>query len=403
MIKRKGFRQLTLSSAVLLSCVGLAAGLSNMEKSAEEEEPFDTVLTVTAKTLTPESLSFAIQSQGTVRPSTETGMVTETSGVVTHISPTFVSGGLLKKGDLLATIDDSDYRVSLKQAEAALAASRARLQEEEARSEAEKNNWLNSYKSQGKTLTEAPPLLLRTPQVKEARANVKAATAQLEKAQRDLERTYIRAPYDGMVRERAINLGQFVSKGSRVGSVFSVTNAEVRLPIKPSDLSLINLPRPGHILDTEIVVELTQQQGTQTVTWQAELNRVEGVVGEQSRMHYVIATIPDPYNLDTLTGSPLKMGSFVRAALQTPPIDDLLSLPRGAVYGDGKILLIDENSTLRFQKITPVHADENNIYFRTATKTGTTTRVSLTPLSNPIEGTAVTVTASTDNSTGAIL
>ena len=178
MIKRKGFRQLTLSSAVLLSCVGLAAGLSKMEKPAEKEESFDTVLTVKAKTLAPESVSFAIQSQGTVRPSTETTMVTEVSGVVTYIAPVFVGGGFLKEGELLATIDDSDYRVSLKQAEATLAASKARLQEEEARSEAEKKNWLNSYKNSGKTLADAPALLLRIPQVEEARANVIAATAQ---------------------------------------------------------------------------------------------------------------------------------------------------------------------------------------------------------------------------------
>ena len=208
-------------------------------------------------------------------------------------------------------------------------------------------------------------------------------------------------------------LDSFVSKGSQVGSVFSVTNAEVRLPIKPSDLALINLPRPGHVPNTNITVELSTQQGSQTLTWHANLNRVEGVVGEQSRMHYVIATIPDPYGLSTPSTSPLKMGSFVRAKLQAPPVSNLLSLPRGAVYGDGKILLIDKNSTLRFQKINLVHGDENNIYFRYTHKMEGTKRVSLTPLSNPIEGTTVTVqpasvadeplAANTDDQAGAVL
>ena len=41
-----------------------------------------------------------------------------------------------------------------------------------------------------------------------------------------------------MVRGRQINLGQFVTGGGKVGSIFSTAYAEVRLPLKPSDLDL---------------------------------------------------------------------------------------------------------------------------------------------------------------------
>ncbi|WP_165767190.1 efflux RND transporter periplasmic adaptor subunit [Parendozoicomonas haliclonae] len=391
---KKGLRQVIVSTVLLGSCAGIAIGLAGMSKPPEKEEEPDNALSVRSGLLTPESVSFSIQSQGTVRPAVETAMVAEVSGVVTWISPVFASGGLFDKNDILATIDDSDYKVALIQAEASLAASQARLQEERARSEAEEQIWVRS----GKKLADAPALLLRKPYIKEAQASIKAAEAQLAKARRDLERTQIKAPYSGMVRERTINPGQFVSRGTGVGSIFSVTNAEIRLPFKASDLALFKFPRPGEAFDNDLTIELSQSIGGQTISWSASLSRVEGVVSEQSRMHYVIATVADPYGLadnaatDEQNLPALKMGSFVQASLQAAPMDQLFSLPRGVIYGDGKILLIDENNTLRFQKILPLHANGDNIYFRfppaADINTGGT-KVSLTPLSNPIEGTEV--------------
>ena len=81
-----------------------------------------------------------------VKPAIETLLVAEVSGVVKWVSPVFVSGAVFKKGEVLARIDDSDYKVVLSQAEATLAASKARLAEELARSEAEEKNWLRSGK-----------------------------------------------------------------------------------------------------------------------------------------------------------------------------------------------------------------------------------------------------------------
>ena len=286
-------RQVTVSVSVLAVCAGIGFGLSKWAKPPQKDPEKVVAPLVESRVMAPESVSFSVTSQGVVRPAVETGLVAEVAGVVTNVSPLFVSGGVFSKGAVLARIDDSDYRVGVRQAEASLAASQAKLTEENARSEAEKKSWTRS----GKKLRDAPELLLRTPYVAEASANVKAASAQLEKARRDLERTLIRAPYDGMVRERQINLGQFVTAGGKVGSIFSTAYAEVRLPLKPSDLTFIPLPAAGHDLDSSIEVELSQVFGAQEVRWTASLSRVEGIVDEQSRMHYVVARVSDPYGI----------------------------------------------------------------------------------------------------------
>ena len=334
--------------------------------------------------LTTESVQFSINSQGVVKPSIETTLVVQVSGVITDVSPVFAGGGVFQKGDVLIRIDDSDYRVALRQAEATLAASEARLTEEEARSSAEKKSWLRT----GRKLEDAPELLLREPFVAEARAQVNAAGAQLDKAKRDLERTVIRAPYDGMVRDREVNLGQFLSTGAQVGTVFSVDTSEVRLPLKPADLAFIDLPAAGRDVSTDISVTLSQTLGGRQVNWNAWLARVEGTVDERSRMHYVVAKVSDPYALKPVSQSkpaePLKVGSFVTARIQGGEVPGLFRIPRRAVYADGKILVIDEHNSLRYRQIRPVYADNEMVFVKEGLKEGE--RLCLTPLTNPVEG-----------------
>ena len=57
-------------------------------------------------------------------------------------------------------------------------------------------------------------MLTRVHQVAKAQADVEAAKAQIRKAERDLERTELRAPYDGQVLRQAVDLGQVVNAGA---------------------------------------------------------------------------------------------------------------------------------------------------------------------------------------------
>lgn len=392
MAKSNAIRQMVVSMVVLAVCGGVAFGLSKWSKPPKKDDEPTPIPLVESRIMVPESMRFSVNSQGVARPSVETRLVAEVGGVVRDVSPVFVSGGLFSKGDTLIQIDDSDYRVALSQAEANLAASEARLQEEEAKAEAEQKSWLRS----GKKLKTAPDLLLRKPYVAEAKANVKAAKAQLAKARRDLERTQIKAPYDGMVRVREVNLGQYVSTGGSVGSIFTVSDMEIRLPVKSSDLAFVDLPPAGRSIDAGISVEIYQRLGNREVIWEARLARVEGVVDDKSRMHYVVAKVNDPYGLQNGAGQfPLKAGSFVRARIQGNEVAGLFSVPRSAVYGDGRVLVIDEDDSLRFRKVSVLYGDENDIYLNAGLQAGD--RVCLTPLSSPVEGTRVQILATEDS------
>jgi len=213
------FFKFILPLILIMVSIAMVVALVAYKKSQRAERKPETTQAILVDTVIAEvvSLNLIISSQGTVKPRTETALVAEVSGKIVSVSPDFVAGGFFHEGDVLLQIDPSDYRAGLKRAEAALASRHAKLADETARSEQALKDWRNMGK-QG----QPSDLGLRKPQMADARANVSAAEADVEKARRDLERTQITVPYDGLVRQKAVDIGQYVTPGTRLGITFAI-------------------------------------------------------------------------------------------------------------------------------------------------------------------------------------
>lgn len=329
------------------------------------------------------SLNFTVNSQGTVRPRTETSVVSEVSGIIVSVNPDFVAGGFFRKGDVLLQIDPSDYRTGLKRAEAALASRQAKLADETARSEQALKDWKNLGK-QG----QASDLVLRLPQLQDAKANVSSAEADVEKAKRDLERTRITLPYDGLVRQKAADIGQYVTPGTRLGTTFAIDTAEVRLPLTQNDLNYLNLPSETQFSSEDKTfppVVLSAEQGGRLDQWQARIIRTEGVVDEASRVVYAVAQVVDPYGiLGKSTQKDLKIGTFVHAAIQGLAADNVVVLPRYVLRADNTVLALDDEDKLEILPVKVLRAEPNEVYISEGIEDGT--RVITTTLDAPLPG-----------------
>ena len=199
----------------------------------------------------------SVFSQGSVSPRTETTLVAEVSGKIVNVSSNFVAGGFFRKDTTLLEIDPSDYQTSLKRAQANLASRKAQFADQKARSEQAMKDWRNMGR-QG----EPSDLTLRKPQLAEAHANVQAAEADLQKAKRDLERTHITVPYDGLVRTKQADIGQYVTPGTPLGITFDIDTAEIRLPLSASDVTYLDLPSATDPADKpRLQVKLTTGSG----------------------------------------------------------------------------------------------------------------------------------------------
>ena len=326
-----------------------------------------------------ETRQITIHSQGTVTPSTETSLSSAVQGRIIEVADHFVAGGFVQQGDLLLRIDDLTYRTAVARAQASVAAANTRLVEERGRADVAYQDWLR-YKKEGKRSAEAKSLALREPQIAEASANLHAAKADLTKAEEDLARTNVIAPYDGLVRQRNVDVGQHVSVGTVLGICFATDEIEVRLPVAEHKLALLALPAPGKKAmqgTRQATTQSTLQEKTQvtpiqlTVSlnktehhWLANLTRVESVIDDRSRMLYLVATVNDPYQLKTqLTDKPpLRVGTFVNASISGKSLDNIVRIPHDVLQTDSTVWLIDSNDNLQRRAVNIIANDNKYAY-----------------------------------------
>ena len=339
-----------------------------------------------------EDVRLSVTSQATVRPRTETQLVPEISGRVTSVAPSFAEGGFFDAGDVLVTIDPFDYEQAVVSVRSQLAQSRLRLAQEEAEAEVARREW------QELGLGDPRELTLREPQLDDARAAVAAAEANLLRAQRDLERAEITAPYAGRVRYKNVDVGQFVTVGNGVATIYAVDVAEIRLPLPDDQLVYLDLPlsfrgtrnRPG----PRVTVRTTFAGAT--YTWDGRVVRTESEIDPVSRMVHVVAEVRDPYLPGTDPNRPpLAVGMYVEAEIEGREFDQVVVLPRAAVRGQVQVLVIDANNRVRFRDVEIFRSTIESVFVSGGLAQGE--RVVVSTIDSPTEGMLVQVTNPTED------
>lgn len=375
-----------LPPALIVGAMVLVVLLANMRSAPAERAPTQTATPVQVIEARIGEQAFSVRSQGTVRPVTESALSAEVSGRLVSVSDSFVAGGYFQAGDVLAEIDPADYQAALLQAEADLARAQAQLSEEQARSDQARRDWVQARG----TGSEPNELILRLPQVAGAKAAVQAAEASVQQASRNLERTRVRVPFDGLVRQREADLGAFVSTGSVLGRVFAIESAEVRLPLSDRDLAFLDLPPPGRPDNTGPAVQLTARLAGEQRQWNARIVRTEAVIDETTRLSYAVARVADPYALmGQSRASVLPIGTFVQAEIEGRLTDGLIRLPRGTLRQDNQLYLANDEDELEIRQVEVVRSTPEHVYVRGDIEVGE--RVITTAMPTPLPGQLLSV------------
>ena len=357
---------------ILAAAVAIVVVMTNMRPVPPKKERIELHPLVEVLVLEEMTANFEVSSQGTVKPRTETILSAEVSGTITDMSPKFVAGGVFGKNEVLARIDPTNYDVAFKQAE-------AMVELRQIEYDGAKKLRSQGYRAEAEYASAAAALA--------------TAEAELVRARRNLERTYIRLPYEGIVKSKESDLGQFVNPGTRLGVVFATDVAEVRLPLTDADLAFVDLPDTSDVTATGSVegpaVILTAVQKGKPVEWAASIVRTEGVVDEKSRVTYAVARVVDPYRLHA-EGDELPVGTFVSAIIQGGAAENVIRVPRSLLRGSDELVFVDEENKLRIRKVGIVRADSRFIYIREGAKSGD--RVVMTALETPVNGATVRTT-----------
>lgn len=373
--------QIVLPLAVLAVAGAAAVVLVRSRPPVETQPPLFEAPGVRVHEVTARDVRLTVISQGTVSPRTESQLVPEITGRVIRVAASFAEGGFFEAGDMLVEIDPFDYQQAVVAARSQLAQARLRLAQEEAEAEVARREWDELGRGDPRALT------LREPQLDDARASVAAAESNLERSGRDLERAEIVAPYAGRIRVKNVDVGQFVTIGTAVATIYAVDVAEVRLPLPDAELAYLNLPlsfRGGQNQPTPRVTLRTTFAG-ETHEWDGRIVRTEGEIDPVSRMVHVVAQVEDPYAPGPNPNRPpLAVGMYVEAEIEGRMVRDVAVVPRAALRGRDQVLVVDAADKLIFRDVDILRATTDSIFVRDGLAEGELVVVS--PLDAPTDG-----------------
>lgn len=337
---------------ILSACYIAATQIIRNKPEPRSRPNFELVQAVEATKPARSDYQVVIRTQGAVSPTRESAVVPEVTGIIRKVSPNFVIGGNFREGELLIEIDRRDYEIALAQMQASYAQASAQLEEELARSRQARQDW-ESLGRQGQPSN----LTARVPQVAAAKANLAAAKAKIEQAELDLERTRIRAPYDGRVLQKNIDEGEFVSRGAPLGRIYSLASVEVRLPISSRQLTHLDIPSLDSIGTTgQSAVSFSATIGGREQRWQGKLVRSEGVDATSQQLT-VVAQIDDPFVEDS-ERQPLQIGQFVNAEIEGKLLENVFVIPRSAIRENSEVVVIDQENQLQKREVDIAWSDD---------------------------------------------
>lgn len=322
-----------------------------------------------------------VSGLGTVIPAQQVTLSTEISGGVLRIHPELQPGGLVKKGELLLKINPEEYELAVSRAEAALQEAKAALEVEQGRQRVAEREW----ELFGKSLPDAEmgrELMLRGPQLNQAKARIASAQSDLEQAKLNLKRTEVFAPFDAVVLEEAVDLGQQIDPGHQAAVLAGTDEFWITAKVLAGQLApLLETQR-----EKPSVAKIYSDVGGQRVpTAEGRLVRHLGQVDPEGRMAQVLIAVPDPLALSKEPGAvPLPLNTFVRVELDAGRLEDAVVIPRDAMHENNELWVVDEHSQLQFRTGEELWRQQELVALRNTFEPGD--RLIVSPLDDALPG-----------------
>ena len=344
----------TLPFLCIIGFIFLGSIIIKLNNKPEEKKRAFNTLAVLADYAVLDDVQLSVKTQGEARPQTEIDLVPEIGGKIVYVSPNFIEGGIIKKGEVLLRIEDADYKVSVIRAQAQVAQAEQSVIREKAEGEIAKQD----YQELG--IGEASPLALRLPQQAQALASLQAAEAELAAANLQLKRTEVRSPFTGRVKSKNSDIGQYVSPGRTLGRIFSTGIVEVRLPLSDSDLSKLDLPVAyvSKNRASAIDVKLSAVIAGERRYWNGKIMRTASTYDTQTRALFAIAEVVDPYGLGSSeNGYPMAPGLFVDAEIAGKVYQEVIVLPRDGLRPDNEVYVVNDKGKTDIRKVDVLDSD----------------------------------------------
>jgi len=298
----------------------------------------------------------SIQAMGTVMPERQVILKAKVSGEVVSISPGFVQGGVMKKGEILLTLEDLDYVIDVQKAQSALDKAFSSLAIEKGSQMIAKEE-LKLINEVSKDEIKETDLALRKPQLIQVKAEVDRARADLEKARLNLSRTKVLVPFNALVLDRQVNIGSLVTTQGVLATLVDVDAYRVEAQVPPDRLEALSI---NETQGSEVIIY--SQYSKQT--WQGKVVRTTGKMSGKSRMAGVIIMVPDPLGLkDQKKNPPLLLDDHVAVKILGKTLEKVFSLPR-SILREGNTVWVYNTGALEIKQVNIIWKEDGQVFVK---------------------------------------
>lgn len=378
-ILRIVFPLLIIGLAILGAQVLMLLGPTVPKASREVKPTFVEVLTARVR-----DEQTVIAAYGTVQGHQRLILQPEISGRVVKLNPRLVIGETLNKGVILLQIDPRDYQVAVNEQRASLAKAEFDLKLELGNQAVAKREWSLLNPSAGEVNTLSRQLALRRPHLKEKRMALAAAESRLHRARLNLQRTMLRAPFNALVLNESVEIGQLINTQSSVATLVGTDEFRVQVSVPIQQVEGIAFPGAGHPQGSSVRV-IRERGGGEQVVRQGTVVELLGDVTQNGRMAQVLVSIADPMELakPVRVRRPLLLGEYVRVEIQGPELHDVIVLPRNAIREGSRVWVKNAENQLDVRPVEIVLSRKETVFIGRGLRDGEEIITSQVPAAIP--------------------
>lgn len=358
-----------VAGAALLATLLISLAPEPQQRELPSPLPFVTTATVTGG-----SGAIPVYGAGTVRPSAQIDIAPQVGGRVVWVNPSLRSGGRIEAGQTMFRIEEADYVNRLREAEAALAERRVEILEAEEEAAIARDEFERFSERQGDSGpdTEAGPLALRQPQLAAVRAALERDRAGVANAELALARTRVDAPFNGLVRDESVDVGQFVAPGQPLGRLFAADEVEVVMPLADAKAALIpNLWTLGAGDGKRAApARVIAQFGAVRYAWDGYVDRAEASLDDETRTIDVIVRVPEPFSAGAPAGAanapagapPLLVGKFVDVEIEGLAPERYFRVRRAALQPGNEVWTVGAGGTVDIVPVRILQRGDDEVF-----------------------------------------
>ena len=304
-------------------------------------------------------IDISINAMGTVMPARTVTISPEVTGVITYIDDLIQPGALITRDQKLYSIDDRDYNYIVKQRKAELAQATLNLKLEQGNQDVAKQE----YDLLGEIIADKDTdLVLRKPHLQSAKAYLEASKALLEKANLDLKRCTVIAPFNSVVKTKHTELGTRVSPASPLVTLLGTDEYWIEVLVPVSDLKWIDIPNINS--DKGSIVNIYNESAWGPSAFrQGKVLRLMSEIESQGRMAKLLVSIKDPLLLSSNkeNANVLLVNSFVKVEIKGQRLKSVIPLKRSALREDSKVWIYNDGK-LDIKDVGIVYRDKDTVY-----------------------------------------